>query len=58
MALVREQMLLVSEASANFFAGRGCRVVSVTDPNGYILGFLYRSSYYFFQVAPQLYSRG
>jgi hypothetical protein len=27
-------------------------------PHGRILGFLDRSRYYFFQVAPQLYSRG
>jgi hypothetical protein len=40
------------------FADRGCRVVSATDPHGRILGFLDRSRYYFFQVAPQLYSRG
>jgi hypothetical protein len=33
-------------------------VVSVTDPYGRILGFLYRSRYFFFQVAPELYSRG
>jgi hypothetical protein len=33
-------------------------VVSATDPYGHILGFLDRSRYYFFQVAPQLYSRG
>jgi hypothetical protein len=32
-------------------------VVSATDPPGCILGFLDRSHYYFFQVAPQLYSR-
>jgi hypothetical protein len=40
------------------FADRGCRLVSATDPHGRILGFLDRSRYYFFQVAPQLYSRG
>jgi hypothetical protein len=33
-------------------------MVSVTDPYGRILGFLDRSRYIFFQVAPQLYSRG
>jgi hypothetical protein len=37
---------------------RGCCVVSTTDPHSRILGFLDRSRYYFFQVAPQLYSRG
>jgi hypothetical protein len=30
----------------------------VADPYGSILGFLDSSCYYFFQVAPQLYSRG
>jgi hypothetical protein len=29
-----------------------------TDPRYSILGFLYRSRYYIFQLAPQLYSRG
>jgi hypothetical protein len=33
-------------------------VVSVTDPYGRNLGFLDRSRYFFYQVAPQLYSRG
>jgi hypothetical protein len=33
-------------------------MVSVTDPYGGILGFLDRSRYFLFQVAPQLYSRG
>jgi hypothetical protein len=36
----------------------GCLVVSATDPHGSIFGFLDRSRYFFFQVAPQLYSRG
>jgi hypothetical protein len=40
------------------FADRECHVVSVTDPYGRILGFLDRSRYFFFEVAPQLYSRG
>jgi hypothetical protein len=40
------------------FAGRGCHVIIVTDPYGRILAFLDRSRYFFFQVAPQLYSRG
>jgi hypothetical protein len=39
------------------FADRECHVVSVTDRYGRILGFLDRSRYFFFQVAPQLYSR-
>jgi hypothetical protein len=40
------------------FADRGYRVVSATDPHGCILSFPDRSRYYFFQVAPQLYSQG
>jgi hypothetical protein len=48
----------VSEVSANLFEDRVCCVVSVTNPYGRILGFLDRSLYYFFQVAPHLYSRG
>jgi hypothetical protein len=40
------------------FADRGCRVVSATDPFSRILGFLNLSRYFFFQVAPQFYSRG
>jgi hypothetical protein len=33
-------------------------MVSATDPYGPVLGFLDRSRYSFFKVAPQLYSRG
>jgi hypothetical protein len=40
------------------FADRACRVVSTTDPYCRIFDFLDRSRYVFFQVAPQLYSRG
>jgi CBS-domain-containing membrane protein len=40
------------------FANRGCHVVSVTDSYGRIVGFLDRSRYFFYQAAPQLYSRG
>jgi hypothetical protein len=40
------------------FVDRGCHVVSVTDSYGRILGFLDRSRYFFFLVAPQFYSRG
>jgi hypothetical protein len=35
-----------------------CHMVSVTDPYGLNLGFLDRSRHFFFQVAPQFYSRG
>jgi hypothetical protein len=40
------------------FADRRCHVVMVTDTYGRIFAFLDRSRYFFFQVAPQLYSRG
>jgi CBS-domain-containing membrane protein len=40
------------------FADRGFHVVSVTDPYSRILGFLDQSRYFFFEVAPQLYSQG
>jgi hypothetical protein len=40
------------------FCGYRWHVVSVTDPCSPILCFLDRSHYFFFQVAPQLYSRG
>jgi hypothetical protein len=40
------------------FAKKGCRVASAMGPHGRILGFLDRSTYYFFKAAPQLYSRG
>jgi hypothetical protein len=45
----------MSAKSVPGFAYTGCHVVSVTDPYGRILG---RSRYFFFQVAPQMYSRG
>jgi hypothetical protein len=40
------------------FADRGCCVVSATEPPGRSLDFPDRARYYFFQVAPQLSSRG
>jgi hypothetical protein len=40
------------------FADRVCHVVSATYPHGHILGFLDRSRYFFFHIAPQLYSLG
>jgi hypothetical protein len=64
MASVRKRTIpterppLVSEVSTNFLRIEGCHVVSVTNPYGSILGFLDRSRYYCFQVAPQLHSRG
>jgi hypothetical protein len=61
VALVRartERPSLVGEVSVKFLRIEGWRVVSVTNSYGRILGFLNRSRYFFFQVAPQLYSRG
>jgi hypothetical protein len=64
ITLVREQTIrngqppLVSEVSGNFYGLEGCHVVSAMDPHGLILGFLDRNHYFFFQVAPQLYSWG
>jgi hypothetical protein len=55
--MLTERPPVVGEVIAKF-ADRGCHVVSVTDPYGRILGFLDRSRYYFFEVAPQLCSRG
>jgi hypothetical protein len=49
---------LLSAMLVPTFADRGSHVVSATDPYGRNLGFLDRSRYLFFQVAPQLYSRG
>jgi hypothetical protein len=40
------------------FADRECHVVSVTDPYGRILEFSGQEPLLFYQVAPQLYSRG
>jgi hypothetical protein len=61
VALVRERTIpterlpFVYKVSVKLLRGR---VVSATNPHGRILGFLDRSRYFFFQVAPQLYSRG
>jgi hypothetical protein len=40
------------------FVDRGCHMFSVMGSHGHILGFLDRSSYFFYQVGPQLYSWG
>jgi hypothetical protein len=62
VALVRERTIpsdrRLSAKSVPTFVDRGCHVVSVTVPYGRTLCFLDRSRYFFFQVAPQLYSRG
>jgi hypothetical protein len=39
------------------FADIGCRAVSSADPYGRNIRFLDRSRYFFYQVAPELYSR-
>jgi hypothetical protein len=51
-----KQLPLVGKVNAKF-ADRGCHVVSMMDPYGCILGFSDQSRYFFFQAAPQLYSR-
>jgi hypothetical protein len=48
---------LSAKLMSNFADGE-CHVDSVTNPYGRNLGFLDPSLYFFFQVAPQLYSRG
>jgi hypothetical protein len=64
VALVHERtvptdsMILVGEVGVNFLRTEGCRVVSAADPYGHNLSFLDQSRCFFFQVAPQLYSRG
>jgi hypothetical protein len=52
-----ERPPLVDEVSANILR-RECAMWSAWHLYGRILGFLDRSRYFFFQVAPQLYSRG
>jgi hypothetical protein len=56
--LYRPSNRRLSAKLAPTFADRGCHVVSVADPYDPILGFLDRGRYFFFHVAPQLYSRG
>jgi hypothetical protein len=56
--LYRRSDRRLSATLVPIFADRECHLVSATDPYGRILGFLERSRYFFFQVAPQLYSRG
>jgi hypothetical protein len=61
VASVRERTIPTERLSAKLvptFADIEYRVVSATDPYSHIIGFLDRSRYFFFQVAPQLYLRG
>jgi hypothetical protein len=55
--ILTERLPFVGEVSVNI-CDRGCHMVSAVDPYGCNLDFLDRSHYFFFQVAPQLYSRG
>jgi hypothetical protein len=57
MALVHEQTILTTKL-VPAFADRGRRVVSTTDPHSRTIDFLDQSRYCFFQIAPQLCSRG
>jgi hypothetical protein len=64
VALVGERTIptegqpLVGKVSAKLLRTVGCHLISAEDPSGRILGFLDRNRYFFFQVAPHLYSRG
>jgi hypothetical protein len=63
LALVRKQTIPTERPTLVVklvltFVDRGCHVVSAVDSHGHIFGFLGQSRYYFFQVGPQLYSRG
>jgi hypothetical protein len=58
MELYRPNDRRLSAKLVRTFTDRWCRVVSAADPYGRNLDFLDRSRYFFYQVAPQLYSRG
>jgi hypothetical protein len=51
--LYRPSDYRLSAKLVSTFTDRGSHVIIVTDPSGLILGFLVRSRYFFFQVAPQ-----
>jgi hypothetical protein len=53
---LKETLCPESAKLVTTLAERGYRVVSVTIPYGSILGFVDRSRYFFFQLAPQSYS--
>jgi hypothetical protein len=44
-------------SQCQLFQVKGCRVVNVAEPLDRNLGFIDWSSYFFYQVPPQLYSR-
>jgi hypothetical protein len=56
--LYRPSDLHLSAKLMPTFEDKGCCVVDTTDPYSRILAFLYRSRYFFFQVAHQFYPRG
>jgi hypothetical protein len=56
--LYRPSDRCLSAKSVPTFVDSGCHVVNVTEPYSHNLGFLDRSRYFYFQVSPQLYSRG
>jgi hypothetical protein len=56
--LYRPSNRRLSEKLVPTFVDGQFHVIRVTDPYGRILDFLDRSSYFSFQVPPQLYSRG
>jgi hypothetical protein len=58
LGLYRPSNRLLSTKLVSTVADRGCHVVSATNPSGRNIGFLDRSSYFLFQLAPRLYSRG
>jgi hypothetical protein len=57
LTIPTDQPPLVGEASANFYGEKGVAQSEWRIPYGRNLGFVDRSRYFFFQVAPQLYSR-
>jgi hypothetical protein len=57
VAWVRDRTIPTDKVSVNF-CGEKYHVINTTDPCGRILDSLDFSHYYFFQIAPQLYSRG
>jgi hypothetical protein len=54
--LYRQRDCRLSAKLVSTLADRWCHVVSLADPYGRIIGFLDWRRYFFFQLAPQLYS--
>jgi hypothetical protein len=53
-----EKLVPIFWITEKHFEDWRCPVICVTDPYGRILSFIDRSHYFFFQLAPHLYSRG